>query len=176
MVESDKRLLKAFPKPPMVVYRRPANLKDTLCRAKLPIKKNARMLRRRKSGFRRCDKPKCRLCPFTQLNPGQVREKVTFKHTGESIPIKSAMDCQTEGILYKLDCTVQGCNEICYVGESMKRAEERFVGHLNTINLDCYENSNLPVARPLGRDGTTAEGRTLNKMVVLIFVFWQYLP
>ena len=54
---------------------------------------------------------------------------------------------KTEGILYKLDCTVQGCNEICYVGESMKRAEERFVGHLNTINLDCYENINLPVAR-----------------------------
>ena len=58
----------------------------------------------------------------------------------------SLMDCQTEGVLYKLDCTVQGCNEICYVGESMKRAEERFVGHLNSINLDCYENSNLPVA------------------------------
>ena len=48
MVESDKRLLKAFPKPPMIVYKRPANLKDTLCRAKLPIKKNERMLRRRK--------------------------------------------------------------------------------------------------------------------------------
>ena len=56
---------------------------------------------------------------------------------------------KTEGILYKLDCTVQGCNEICYVGESMKRAEERFVGHLNTINLDCYENSNYENLRPL---------------------------
>ena len=29
----------------------------------------------------------------------------------------------------------------------MRRAEERFVGHLNSINLDCYENSNLPVSR-----------------------------
>ena len=67
--------------------------------------------------------------------------------TGETLPIKSVINCQTEGVLYKLDCMAKGCNEICYVGETMKRAEERFVGHLNTINLDCYENTNLPVGR-----------------------------
>ena len=39
--------------------------------------------------------------------------------TGESIPIKSVIDCQTEGVLYKLDCMVQGCDEICYDGESI---------------------------------------------------------
>ena len=58
------------------------------------------------------------MCPFTQ---GQVRDKVTFKHTGESVPIKSVMDCQTEDVLYKLDCMVPGYNEIYYVGETMKK-------------------------------------------------------
>ena len=41
----------------------------------------------------------------------------------------------------------KACNEICYVEETMKRAVERFMGHLNTINLHCYENTNLPVGR-----------------------------
>ena len=131
----------------MIVYKKPPNVKEILCREKLPVKKNERLSRRMKVGSRRCVKPNCRLCPFTKLNPGQVREEVNFKHTGETLPIKSVINCQTEGVLYKLDCMAKGCNEICYVGETMKRAEERFVGHLNTINLDCYENTNLPVGR-----------------------------
>lgn len=148
MVETDGRLLKAFPKPPMVCYKRPPNIKDMLCRSKLPPKRRETTSRRMKPGFRRCTKQKnCRLCPFTQLAPGEIRQQVTFKHSGESIPIKSIIDCQTNNILYKLDCMADKCNEIPYLGESMKTAEEKFIGHLNTVNLDCYQNTNLPVGR-----------------------------
>ena len=35
MLESDGRLKGAFPKPPMVCFRRPPNINDILCRAKL---------------------------------------------------------------------------------------------------------------------------------------------
>ena len=150
MIESDQRLLKAFPKPPMLCYKRPPNNKDLLCRSKLPTKRRESSSRRMKPGFRRCKSGKnrnCRLCPFMGLAPGEIREKVTFKHSGEVIPIKSVIDCQTKSILFKLDCTADKYNEIPYIEESMKKAEERFVGHLNTVNLDCNRDKNLPVRR-----------------------------
>ena len=36
MIENDTYLAEVFPKPPLVAYRRPKNLKDFLIRAKLP--------------------------------------------------------------------------------------------------------------------------------------------
>ena len=135
----------------MLCYKRPPNIKDLLCRAKLPPKRREARSRRRKPGFRRfrrCGKKNnCHLCPFTGLAPGEIKESVNFKHSGEVIPIKSVMDCQTRNILYKLDCMADKCKEIPNLGESKKRAEERFVGHLNTVNLDCYRDTNLPVGR-----------------------------
>ena len=42
---ADKKRLKIFPKPPMVAFRQPPNLKSMLCRAKLPSdKKQKRIL------------------------------------------------------------------------------------------------------------------------------------
>ena len=104
----DRTLKQVIPKPPMLCYNRPPNIKDLLCRAKLPPKRREASSRRRKPGFRRfrrCGKKNnCRLCPFTGLAPGEIKESVNFKHSGEVIPIKSVMDCQTRNILYKLDC------------------------------------------------------------------------
>ena len=86
----------------------------------------------------------CRLCPYTGLAPGEVRDSIKFHHSGEVIPIKTAIDCQTSNVLYKLDCLK--C-PIPYLGETMQRAEQRLVGHINTINLDCFEGTSTPVGR-----------------------------
>ena len=98
MIESDGRLKGAFPKPPMVCFKRPPNVKDILCRAKLPPKRSHNV-RIKKPGLRRCQKPKCRMCPYTGLQPGQVRECVKFARSGEEIKIKSPIDCQTSNVL-----------------------------------------------------------------------------
>ena len=66
MVESDGQLKGAFPKPPMICYKGPLNLKYILCRAKLPPKRS-RTVRSKKPGQRRCNKPSSRMCPFTAL-------------------------------------------------------------------------------------------------------------
>ena len=87
MIESDGRLAEAFPKPPMVCFKRPPNIKDLLCWAKLSPKRNF-STRPKKPGFRRCSKDSCRMCPYTGLDPGQVKESITFGLSGEVIPIK----------------------------------------------------------------------------------------
>ena len=121
----------------MLVYKRPPNIRNLLIRAKLPPTRTNRTLREKLVGFRRCSKrTKCRLCPYTGLAPGEIVGKVVVQHSGEEIPIKSTMDCQTQGLIYVLLC--KKCHQLSklpqqYLGQSEKIAEERFVGHLNTV-------------------------------------------
>jgi hypothetical protein len=56
----DNEARDVFPKPPMVAYRQPSNLKSVLCRAKLPKGKNTK---RKLVGLQRCYKP-CDICPY----------------------------------------------------------------------------------------------------------------
>ena len=80
----------------MLAYKRQPNIRDLLVRAKLPPERKRMMARRRKVGFRRCQKKnRCRLCPYTGLAPGEVVGEVKITHSGEVIPIKSLLDCQT---------------------------------------------------------------------------------
>ena len=92
--------------------------------------------------LRICIEDSCRMCPYTGLDQGQVKEPITFAHSGEVIPIKRVLDCQTDNLLYKLDCVK---HKPPYLGETSKTAEKRFVGHLNTILQDCHANTNTPV-------------------------------
>ena len=113
MLESDGRLKGAFPKPPMVCFKRPPNIKDILCRAKLPPKRSN--MRTKKPGMRRCTKPFCRMCPYTGLQPDQLREFISFAHSGERIDIKSPIDCQDSNVLYELHCVK---DSLAYLGET----------------------------------------------------------
>merc|ERR1712218_332772 len=54
MVNNDSRLREVYPKPPMVSYRKPANLKTKLVRAKLPRVQTNTRPRRTLNGFRKC--------------------------------------------------------------------------------------------------------------------------
>ena len=127
----------------MVCFRRQPNIKDILCRAKLPPKRSHNV-RVQKPGYRRCNKPSCRMCPYTGLQPGQVRDSISFAHSGDKIEIKSPIDCQTQNVLYELHCKK---DSMPYLGETSKTAEARFVGHLNTIIQDCHSNTNTPVGQ-----------------------------
>ena len=39
--------------------------------------------------------PRCRLCPYTGLAPGQIIISVKINHSGKVIPINEAITCQT---------------------------------------------------------------------------------
>ena len=138
MLESDGRLKGAFSKPPMVCFKRPPNIKDILCRVKLPPKRSHNV-RVQKLGYRRCTKPLCRMCPYSGLQPGPVRDSISFEHSGDQIKIKSPIDCQTSNVLYELHCKK---DSLSYLGETSKTAEAKFVGHLNTILQDYHSTTN----------------------------------
>ena len=97
MVAEDVRLKSVFPRPPMVCYTRGDNIRDSLCTAKLPLAR-ARM-RETEEGFKRCGKPSCRLCPFTGLRPGEVQKSIIVSSTGEELPIRGWLTCQSTNLL-----------------------------------------------------------------------------
>ena len=172
MLESDGRLKGAFNNPPMVCFKRPPNIKDIVCRAKLPTKRSHNV-RSKKPGQRRCDKPSCRMCPYTGLQPGQVRGSISIGGVPrgasppsppvEKIEIKSPIDCQTKNVIYELHCTKDSLSYIC---ETSKTAETRFVGHLNTILQDCHSNTKTPVGQHFRSPGHSHTDMFLSKCVI----------
>ena len=86
----DKQALEIFPDPPMVAYRQPPNLKQTLCRAKLPTGKRSQ---RTQYGMKRCTHscPACIHMMDTKVIKARNRE--TFKMNGES-------GCKTTSVIY----------------------------------------------------------------------------
>ena len=114
--------------------------------------------------IRRCQKPKCRMCHYTGLQPGQIRESVKFVHSGEEIKIKSPIDCQASNLLYELHCKK---DNLPYLGETSKTAETRFLGHLITVLQDCHSATNTPVGqhfRSAGHSHTDIQVTPLEKM------------
>ena len=70
MVDTDPRLTRAFPKPPMVCLKRGKNLREELVRAQLPPRLgrvDTRAAEGRKAGFTSCKagRRECSMCPFT---------------------------------------------------------------------------------------------------------------
>ena len=147
MTEDDRRLKEVYPDPPMACFTRGKNVREELCRALLPP---ARMGRQLEDGFKRCGRASCRLCPYTNIRQGSVLKSVKISSTGEDMAIKGNITCTTANIIYigtcqKGDRTCSGNPQYC--GETGKTAEERFVGHRNTIVQACHDQTNLPVGQ-----------------------------
>ena len=98
-----------FPKTPRPVFTRGKNLKELLCRAKLPPKRN--LITRlegelHKNGVTRCNKGKgqggCIACSYLTPTPRDVVRKVRVFNVRKEIPVQGRINCKTVGFLYLL--------------------------------------------------------------------------
>ena len=142
MTEEDIRLKSIFKEPPMVCYKRSKNIREQLCTARLPPPRSN--LRQQEDGFKRCTRPGCRLCPFTGLQPGEVQRTISIHSTGEELQIRGRLDCQSRNIIYVVTCKK---DKKQYVGETGNSAEERFVGHKNTVVQACHQGTEIAVGQ-----------------------------
>ena len=118
---ADKKMLKIFPKPPMVAFRQPPNLKSMLCRAKLPSdKKQKRIL----PGMKPCQNP-CNTCPYV-LSTSDAKSS----QTKEIVKLTGSFNCNTQGIVYLTTC--EKC-KTQYIGQTGRKLKERFGEHLYNI-------------------------------------------
>ena len=146
MVDTDPRLTRAFPKPPMVCLKRGKNLREELVRAKLPPRLgrvDTRAAEGRKAGFTSCKAGRrdCSMCPFS----GPAADKktrvtqVVIQHSGEVLNLQQPITCRDGYCLYILSCKKPGCSKQ-YGGMSYPPIYQRFARHLAIIRdplSDC---------------------------------------
>lgn len=114
----DPYLKEVFPLPPLVAYRRPANLKDKLVRAQIPPTHSRPT--RKVPGMKKC-RFDCLTCPYVQTGQLVKSSASSYKHD-----ILMQVDCQTKNVVYCLTCNK--CQEQ-YIGETEKTLAIRFSQH-----------------------------------------------
>ena len=157
MLDMDSRVGKAFPRCPQVVYKRGKNVKEMLCRAKLPPRLNTMRTRTtastRRSGFRRCGKSRCPMCPFTgeAADGRKVVKEVNISSTDTTLTLQQSMTCQTSNCIYLLTCLKDGMQ---YVGETGRTVAKRFAEHRDSMHQQA---TNKPVGQHFQEAGHRLE-------------------
>ena len=142
MISRDQHLKEVFPEPPLTGYRRQRNLRDILIRAKVPTKPKLYPQRNLK-GMTKCNKPYCRTCPF--IKEGK-KIKINQK---ENWNINKAVNCNSNNIVYLIECTKENCTNNRYVGETKRNLRHRFGEHRGYVTNNHTEQAtgahyNLP--------------------------------
>ena len=137
MVNKDQRLGRIFPKPPKPTYRRGKNIKELLCRAKVPPRRRGLPTRPGgQDGLTRCNKGLnrngCSACPYITSRPDQVVKSVNIHNTGQTVPIEGRINCKLKGsYLYLL--WSRKVPAIQYLGSSFREPRVRFGEHRRDI-------------------------------------------
>ena len=121
----DPRLKEVFPKPPLVAYKRPKNIRDKIIRSKVPPLPSSRPKRELK-GMKKCNK--CSACPF--VKEGKTTQSRSSNYRQD---INSTVDCTTKNIIYLLGC--RKCPQQ-YIGETERAMKERFQEHRNYVSTN----------------------------------------
>ena len=117
----EPRLKRCFPEPSIVGYKRSQNLSNLLVRAK--VAKGRSSSRVKNKGFKRCERA-CEMCIHSRHD--LVKEH-TCLMTGQKWQISSPLTCVSRNVVYRITC--RKCPEFCYIGETQRRACDRFSDH-----------------------------------------------
>jgi hypothetical protein len=136
IINSHPRLHKAFPELPIISYRRPPNLKDSLVRAKVNSKHKLPSTPE-SSGCRPCQKPRCKNCAYIQTTN-------IFKNKSQTtcFDIRQESTCATNNVVYLIECNICG---IQYVGETGNAIRQRMCNHRSTVK-HAIRHMDKPVA------------------------------
>ena len=129
LIDVSPRLKGALPQPPLVVYRRPPNLRSLLVRAAL------KQTREKYKGNDRFGQPRCKAC-------AHIKTGVTFRSstTNQEFRVKATADCRTKNVVYLIECA--RCS-IQYIGETENALRAYLTGHRFDIS---HQKLDRPVA------------------------------
>ena len=139
MVARDQRLGRTFPNTPKPAFRRGKNIKELLCRAKLPpVRRIATRAgeQEARSGLSRCNKGLgrngCSACPFITSRPNQVIRSVRIHNTGQEVQVEGRITCKTAGgYLYLLWSKKAPAKQ--YLGSSAREPRQRLAEHRRDV-------------------------------------------
>ena len=170
MCDTDLRMKKIFPDPPVLVTKRRKNISSLITRAKVYKIREGITTRSKEreelAGFQMCragkEKRECVMCPYTLNGIGDKGQrlitKVDMGNLGKEIIIRERVSCDTKGILYILRDVVDGS---MYLGQSGQKMRERFRKHKADI---LAKDKSHPMAKHLMK-----VGRGLESVQVIVF-------
>ena len=141
MIFQYPELQSTFPAPPMPALRQTPNLRHYLCRSRMY---NVNTRRFRNTGWRRCNKVRCKNCDFTF----DATTTVTAPATGYQHSITTPVNCDTENGIYGIFCDKQNCSE-SYIGKCSRRIGIRLNEHRSAVkrkqlSQEVANHFNLP--------------------------------
>ena len=127
----------AFKDPPLLAYRRPRNLRDTLVRAKIKIPKPSPSSPPKITS---CNDGRCKTCKFIAHNTTFY----TFHNTGQTRTIHQNLSCSSDNLIHMINC--KRCLKIDttlpsqYIGQTGRTPRERFREHRRGIQNNTDES------------------------------------
>ena len=121
MTSQNKYLAEVFPRPPLTAFKRQANIRNILIRAKVagpPRVHKERMLK----GMTKCGKA-CTACPFIQPTKSI---KIDKKNKWN---INRKVSCNSYNVIYMISCNKHNCKEKRYIGETGRILKYRLAEH-----------------------------------------------
>ena len=126
-----------------------------------PINTHGSRSRNDKRGCSFCPKTNCRYCRLLNKT-GKIKSTTT----GILHNTMRKISCRSSNLIYAITCT--NCS-IQYVGQTLKRLKDRFVGHFGDIN-----NANQD--KPIGKHFSREDHRGIDDVQISILEFIKMPP
>jgi len=123
-LHASDRMKDAFPEPPLVAYRRDANLEDILVH-----KKHNKMFFRNPNRSGPCGAQRCAICPY-MIDADSFEDAASKKYT-----VRNSVDCKSSTVVYAVFC--ERCQAYVYVGETGDTLYQR---HLLNFAWWCWRS------------------------------------
>ena len=117
MKRMDPYIAEVFTEPPLIAYKRHANLTDKLIRASL--NKPSNRPQRCQPGMKNCLKQFCGSCPY-------IKEEKEIKHKKGKWKILKEVNCETTICIYLIECIKERCRQQ-YIGETSRNIRTRIM-------------------------------------------------
>ena len=119
-LHASDRMKDAFPEPPLVAYRRDANLEDILVH-----KKHNKMFFRKPNRSGPCGAQRCAICSY-MIETNSLEDAAGKKYT-----VRNSVDCKSSNVVYAVFC--ERCRAYVYVGETGDTLYQRHLLNLSRI-------------------------------------------
>ncbi|XP_078084813.1 uncharacterized protein LOC144503794 [Mustelus asterias] len=141
VIDEDEHLAKAIPTPPLLAFKQPRNLKQTIVHSKLPsLQENSDH-----DTTQPCHSNLCKTCRIINTDAIISRENTIYQ-------VHGTYSCNSANVVYLIRCK-KGCPEAWYIGETMQTLRQRMNEHRSTITRqDC----SLPVGEHFSSHGHSA--------------------
>lgn len=135
ILRNDPILKDLIPTRPLITFRRAPTIKNLLAPSRLKQHRNinAELSSNRENGSFKCAQPRCKCCDIIKHNVTSFKST----HSKEIFPIKYNLTCQSQYVIYLVECT---CGHQ-YVGRTIQKLHLRLNKHRSNIKKGFLQHS-----------------------------------